>query len=59
MVDEERMVRDSPRANNGMRDEFRVIRHAINPEAVKTREGAHDIHALILGRAQSAISALT
>ena len=37
---------------NGISDEFHVIRHVMNPEAVNTYEGTHDIHALILGRAQ-------
>ena len=42
---------------NGISDEFHVIRHAMNLEAVNTYEGTHDIHALILGRAQTGISA--
>jgi glutaryl-CoA dehydrogenase len=36
---------------NGISDEFGVIRHMMNLEAVNTYEGTHDIHALILGRA--------
>jgi glutaryl-CoA dehydrogenase len=42
---------------NGISDEFHVIRHVLNLEAVNTYEGTHDIHALILGRAQTGISA--
>ena len=42
---------------NGISDEFHVIRHAMNLEAVNTYEGTHDIHALILGRAQTGLSA--
>jgi glutaryl-CoA dehydrogenase len=42
---------------NGIADEFHVIRHMINLEAVNTYEGTSDIHALILGRAQTGISA--
>jgi glutaryl-CoA dehydrogenase len=42
---------------NGVSDEFHVIRHAMNMEAVNTYEGTHDIHALILGRAQTGLSA--
>jgi glutaryl-CoA dehydrogenase len=42
---------------NGVADEFQVIRHVLNLEAVNTYEGTHDIHALILGRAQTGISA--
>ena len=42
---------------NGVSDEFHVIRHAMNLEAVNTYEGTHDIHALILGKAQTGISA--
>ena len=36
---------------NGISDEYHVIRHAMNLEAVNTYEGTHDIHALIIGRA--------
>ncbi|KAJ0389602.1 hypothetical protein ATCC90586_010594 [Pythium insidiosum] len=36
---------------NGLSDEYHVIRHSVNLEAVNTYEGTHDIHALILGRA--------
>ena len=42
---------------NGVADEFHIIRHAMNLEAVNTYEGTHDIHALILGRAQTGIAA--
>jgi glutaryl-CoA dehydrogenase len=42
---------------NGIADEFHVIRHLMNLEAVNTYEGTHDIHALILGRAQTGIAA--
>ncbi len=42
---------------NGISDEFHVIRHVLNLEAVNTYEGTHDIHALILGRAQTGIQA--
>jgi glutaryl-CoA dehydrogenase len=42
---------------NGISDEYHVIRHVINLEAVNTYEGTHDIHALILGRAQTGIAA--
>ena len=42
---------------NGISDEFGVIRHIMNMEVVNTLEGTHDIHALILGRAQTGISA--
>jgi glutaryl-CoA dehydrogenase len=42
---------------NGISDEFGIIRHLVNLEVVNTYEGTHDIHALILGRAQTGISA--
>jgi glutaryl-CoA dehydrogenase len=42
---------------NGISDEYHVIRHVMNLEAVNTYEGTHDIHALILGRAQTGIAA--
>ncbi|HVV64954.1 MAG TPA: acyl-CoA dehydrogenase [Rhizomicrobium sp.] len=44
---------------NGVSDEFGVIRHVLNLEAVNTYEGTHDVHALILGRAQTGIQAFT
>jgi glutaryl-CoA dehydrogenase len=44
---------------NGVADEYHVIRHVMNLEAVNTYEGTHDVHALILGRAQTGIQAFT
>jgi glutaryl-CoA dehydrogenase len=44
---------------NGISDEFGVIRHMVNLEVVNTYEGTHDIHALILGRAQTGIQAFS
>jgi glutaryl-CoA dehydrogenase len=44
---------------NGIADEFHVIRHMVNLETVNTYEGTHDIHALILGRAQTGIQAFS
>jgi len=44
---------------NGISDEYHVIRHVMNLEAVNTYEGTHDIHALILGRAQTDIAAFS
>jgi len=51
-----RMARDMHGAN-GIADEYHVIRHLMNLETVNTYEGTHDIHALILGRAQTGIAA--
>jgi glutaryl-CoA dehydrogenase len=51
-----RLARDM-HGGNGIVDEFHVIRHMLNLETVNTYEGTHDIHALILGRAQTGISA--
>jgi glutaryl-CoA dehydrogenase len=51
-----RVARDM-HGGNGIADEFHVIRHVLNLEAVNTYEGTHDIHALILGRAQTGIAA--
>lgn len=51
-----RMARDM-HGGNGISDEFPVMRHMINLETVNTYEGTHDIHALILGRAQTEIQA--
>lgn len=51
-----RMARDML-GGNGISDEFGVIRHLVNLEVVNTYEGTHDIHALILGRAQTGIQA--
>ncbi|MBK8121565.1 MAG: acyl-CoA dehydrogenase [Sulfuritalea sp.] len=53
-----RMVRDMM-GGNGMSDEFCVIRHLVNLEVVNTYEGTQDIHALILGRAQTGIAAFS
>ncbi|MTI52112.1 MAG: acyl-CoA dehydrogenase [Alcanivorax sp.] len=44
---------------NGISDEFGVIRHLVNLEVVNTYEGTHDVHALILGRAQTGLQAFT
>jgi glutaryl-CoA dehydrogenase len=44
---------------NGISDEFGVARHLVNLEVVNTYEGTHDIHALVLGRAQTGIQAFT
>ena len=51
-----RMARDM-HGGNGISDEFHVIRHMLNMETVNTLEGTSDIHALVLGRAQTGISA--
>jgi glutaryl-CoA dehydrogenase len=53
-----RMARDML-GGNGISDEFGVIRHMVNLEVVNTYEGTHDIHALILGRAQTGIQAFS
>jgi len=53
-----RLARDML-GGNGISDEFGVIRHVVNLEVVNTYEGTHDIHALILGRAQTGIQAFT
>ena len=55
-LDIARMARDM-HGGNGIADEYHVIRHVMNLEAVNTYEGTHDIHALILGRAQTGIAA--
>ena len=55
-LDIARISRDM-HGGNGISDEFHVIRHVMNLEAVNTYEGTHDIHALILGRAQTGIQA--
>ncbi|MGH8679794.1 MAG: acyl-CoA dehydrogenase [Burkholderiales bacterium] len=57
-LDIARLARDMHGAN-GVADEYHVIRHVLNLEAVNTYEGTHDIHALILGRAQTGIQAFT
>ncbi len=53
-----RLARDM-HGGNGIADEYHVIRHVMNLEAVNTYEGTHDIHALILGRAQTGIQAFS
>ena len=55
-LDIARQARDM-HGGNGVSDEFHVIRHVMNLEAVNTYEGTHDVHALILGRAQTGIQA--
>ncbi len=55
-LDVARTARDM-HGGNGVADEYHVIRHVMNLEAVNTYEGTHDIHALILGRAQTGIQA--
>ncbi|CAM3406445.1 acyl-CoA dehydrogenase [Halomonas lysinitropha] len=57
-LDIARMARDM-HGGNGISDEYHVIRHVMNLEAVNTYEGTHDVHALILGRAQTGIQAFT
>jgi len=57
-LDIARMSRDM-HGGNGISDEFHVIRHMMNLETVNTYEGTHDIHALILGRAQTGIQAFS
>ena len=55
-LDIARMARDM-HGGNGIADSYHVIRHLMNLETVNTLEGTHDIHALVLGRAQTGISA--
>jgi glutaryl-CoA dehydrogenase len=55
-LDIARMSRDM-HGGNGIHDEYHVIRHMINLETVNTYEGTHDVHALILGRAQTGLQA--
>jgi glutaryl-CoA dehydrogenase len=57
-LDIARMARDMM-GGNGIVDEFGVIRHMVNLEVVNTYEGTHDVHALILGRAQTGIAAFS
>ncbi len=57
-LDIARLARDM-HGGNGISDEYHVIRHVLNLEAVNTYEGTHDVHALILGRAQTGIQAFT
>jgi glutaryl-CoA dehydrogenase len=53
-----RVARDM-HGGNGVSDEYHVIRHVMNLDAVNTYEGTHDVHALILGRAQTGLQAFT
>jgi len=57
-LDIARQARDM-HGGNGISDEYHVIRHVMNLEAVNTYEGTHDVHALILGRAQTGIQSFT
>ena len=57
-LDIARTARDM-HGGNGVSDEYHVVRHMMNLEAVNTYEGTHDVHALILGRAQTGIQAFT
>jgi glutaryl-CoA dehydrogenase len=57
-LDIARLARDMM-GGNGITDEFGVIRHMVNLEVVNTYEGTHDVHALILGRAQTGIAAFS
>lgn len=57
-LDIARVARDM-HGGNGISDEYHVIRHVMNLESVNTYEGTHDIHALILGRAQTGIQSFT
>jgi glutaryl-CoA dehydrogenase len=57
-LDVARMARDM-HGGNGIADEYHVMRHLVNLETVNTYEGTHDVHALILGRAQTGIQAFT
>ena len=64
--DEERLVRDTAHryardmyGANGTSDGYPFMRHMVNLESVNTYEGTHDIHALILGRAQTGIQAFS
>jgi len=57
-LDIARLARDML-GGNGISDEYHVIRHMLNLEAVNTYEGTHDIHALILGRAQTGLQAFS
>ena len=55
-LDIARMARDM-HGGNGITEEFQVMRHMMNLESVNTYEGTHDVHALILGRAQTGLQA--
>lgn len=55
-LDIARMARDM-HGGNGISEEYQVMRHMMNLETVNTYEGTHDVHALILGRAQTGLQA--
>ena len=55
-LDVARTARDM-HGGNGIHEEFHVMRHVVNLETVNTYEGTHDVHALILGRAQTGLNA--
>ncbi|MDX1392422.1 MAG: acyl-CoA dehydrogenase family protein, partial [Rheinheimera sp.] len=57
-LDIARLARDM-HGGNGIADEYHVIRHVMNLEAVNTYEGTHDVHALILGRAQTGLQSFS
>jgi glutaryl-CoA dehydrogenase len=57
-LDIARAARDM-HGGNGIQSEYHVIRHAQNLETVNTYEGTHDVHALILGRAQTGLQAFS
>ena len=57
-LDIARMARDM-HGGNGISDEYGIVRHMLNLEVINTYEGTHDIHALILGRAQTGIQAFS
>ena len=57
-LDVARLARDML-GGNGISDAYGVMRHLVNLEVVNTYEGTHDVHALILGRAQTGIQAFT
>lgn len=57
-LDIARLCRDTL-GGNGISDEYHIIRHCMNLEAVNTYEGTHDIHALILGRAVTGLQTFT
>ena len=53
-----RLARDMD-GGNGISEDYHVMRHMVNLETVNTYEGTHDVHALILGRAQTGLQAFT
>ena len=55
-LDVARMARDM-HGGNGISEDFQIMRHMVNLETVNTYEGTHDVHALILGRAQTGLQA--